>query len=94
MRLNLTRFALCSILILFIVTGCKSPEPVSAPVELPDAFSESGTEMVPEQWWSSFQDDGLDAAIAAGVESNFTLLSAFERLQAAQAVAEQARAAR
>jgi NodT family efflux transporter outer membrane factor (OMF) lipoprotein len=94
MRLNLTRFALSSILILFIVAGCKSPEPVSAPVELPGAFSESGTEMVPEQWWSGFQDDGLDAAIASGVESNFTLLSAFERLQAAQAVADQAGAAR
>jgi NodT family efflux transporter outer membrane factor (OMF) lipoprotein len=93
MRLHLSRFALFFIPLVVIIAGCKSSEQISPPVELPEAFSESGTELVPEQWWTSFQDDGLNAAIAAGVESNFTLLSAFERLQAAQAVADQAGAA-
>lgn len=83
MRLHLSRFALFFIPLVVIIAGCKSSEQISPPVELPEAFSESGTELVPEQWWMSFQDDGLNAAIAAGVESNFTLLSAFERLQAA-----------
>lgn len=93
MRLHLSRFALFFIPLVVIIAGCKSSEQISPPVELPEAFSESGTELVPEQWWMSFQDDGLNAAIAAGVESNFTLLSAFERLQAAQAVADQSGAA-
>lgn len=94
MHLTPGKTVLCIGLIIIIFAGCKSQETIPPPVELPETFSESGTEMVPEQWWSSFQDDELNAAIAAGVESNFTLLSAFERLRAAQAVADQAGAAR
>lgn len=71
-----------------IFAGCKTHEEVTAPVEIPESFSESGTQLIPQQWWTAFEDDQLNAIIDTALQSNFDLLTAWERLKAADAVAD------
>ncbi|MFW6348123.1 MAG: efflux transporter outer membrane subunit [Cyclonatronaceae bacterium] len=94
MKLPYTTWLVCFIPVLLWAAGCKTQESVSPPVTLPESFSESGTALLPEKWWQSFDDDELNTAVASGLESNFTLLSAWQRLNAARALADQAGAAR
>lgn len=71
-----------------ILAGCGTQKEIDAPVEIPDTFSESGTQLVPDQWWTSFDDERLNAAIDTAMQSNFNLLTAWERLRAARAVVD------
>jgi NodT family efflux transporter outer membrane factor (OMF) lipoprotein len=57
-------------------------------MELPDAFSQSGAEVVPEAWWTVFEDARLDALVDTALASNFDLMVAWERVRAAQAVVD------
>ncbi len=66
--------------------GCAGPPEAANPVESPSDFSASGTQEVPDRWWTTFENDRLNALVDSATASNFTLLTAWERLQAAQAV--------
>ena len=71
------------------LAGCAGPSrTVSEPVEPPPAFSMSGTAEVSERWWTALGDPGLDAAVDTALAANFDLRTAWERLQAARAVAD------
>lgn len=72
----------------FIMAGCGTQKEIDAPVEMPDTFSESGTQLVPDRWWTSFDDERLNTAIDTAMQSNFNLLTIWERLRAARAVAD------
>lgn len=85
---SITKYLILSGIALFIISGCKSQEKLSSPVEIPESFSESGTELVPDNWWTSFGDDQLNAVVDSAMNSNFTLLTAWESLKAAEAVVD------
>jgi len=68
--------------------GCAAQTETSAPVESPDQFSASGTEAVPDRWWTAFESDTLNAVVDSATAANFTLRSAWQRLQAAEAVVD------
>lgn len=74
---------------MLIITGCSTKkETLSPPVEMPDSFSETGSQIVPGRWWTAFNDDNLNAVIDGALQDNFDLLTAWERLRAAMAVVD------
>jgi len=75
-------------IVLFLFSGCKTQSDLTDPVEIPGSFSESGVELVPAKWWTSFDDNRLSTVIDSAMSSNFTLLTAWERLRAAEAVVD------
>jgi outer membrane protein TolC len=64
--------------------GVDSPE-VIKPVDTP--FSLSGSATQTAEWWKAFEDPVLDRLVAEALSGNFSLLSAWERLQASEALA-------
>ena len=77
-----------------LLTGCAGQaRTMEVPVELPPAFSSEGTADLPARWWTAFEDAGLNAAVDSALSSNFDLKAAWERLRAAQAVADRQSAA-
>ncbi|MFG0299357.1 MAG: efflux transporter outer membrane subunit [Phycisphaerales bacterium JB047] len=82
--LRICSLSLASALILGCQTSIRS---VPGVVELPQSFTRSGESVLPEQWWTSFDDPGLNAAIDMALQDNFDLRSAWDRLAQAQAIA-------
>jgi NodT family efflux transporter outer membrane factor (OMF) lipoprotein len=81
---------LCGSLIagLLLVAACSSvPAPKSVPVELPAQFSASGGQKLPGQWWQTFDDQVLDGLMTRALTGNLSLMTAWDRLSQAQAVA-------
>jgi NodT family efflux transporter outer membrane factor (OMF) lipoprotein len=73
--------------------GCRTAdEPVALSVGIPDDFSNRGGDAAPVEWWTSFKDPGLDAAIDRALRANFSLQAANQRLRAAEALARRASA--
>ncbi|XZE56232.1 TolC family protein [Planctomycetaceae bacterium SH139] len=74
-------------LLLILFTGCVGREvvgPLSVPP--PSPFSASGEAKVPDRWWTTFEDRGLNSQIEQAFGGNFQLAVALERLRAARAV--------
>ncbi len=59
-------------------------------VSLPEAFSSSGSDALPDRWWTAFGDGQLNALVERALEENFSLRTARDRLDQAWAVAERA----
>lgn len=59
---------------------------VEAPIEEPEEFSLTGTEVVPEKWWTSFEDPTLDSLVEQAIDNNLDLAGSWEQFRAAQAV--------
>ncbi len=74
---------------LFVAAGCRQVEraDVRASFELPETFSSTGTEPLPEQWWQSFNDPNLNVLIEQALSDNFTIRSAWDRLTQAEQIA-------
>lgn len=68
--------------------GCAAQTETQAPVEPPAQFSASGEQSMPDQWWTAFENDTLNALVDSATAANFTLRSAWQRLQAAEAVVD------
>ena len=68
--------------------GCAAQTETQAPVEPPNQFSASGDQGLPDRWWTAFESDSLSALVDSATTANFTLRSAWQRLQAAEAVVE------
>jgi multidrug efflux system outer membrane protein len=83
----------------FWLYGCKphivdrSPEPM---VKGGVAYSMASPAASPEdrEWWRSFNDEKLDALIQEALEHNFNVLQGLARLDQADALTRQSRAAR
>lgn len=89
-----TGWLLVSAVLALLVVGCRQTDTrPEAPVEPPAAFSRQGEAALPDRWWRSFGSEELDALVRAGLEDNFTLRSAWQRLRAAQALLDRERAA-
>lgn len=72
-----------------ILTGCtQKAEQFEAPVTLPAAYSSTGFETIPGNWWESFNSPKLDNWVEAALSDNFNILAAWQRLREAQALAD------
>ena len=60
--------------------------------DTPD-FSSSGEAIIPDAWWTSFNDPTLNAHINTALNNNFSLAAAAQRLNAARAIAVRERSA-
>ncbi|WP_340104921.1 efflux transporter outer membrane subunit [Rhodohalobacter sp. 8-1] len=75
--------------ILFVLSGCSAQKrAIEPPVEVPQDFSDSGRNITPDRWWTSFNDDQLNAIIDSAMQDNFDLLTAWERLRASRALVD------
>jgi NodT family efflux transporter outer membrane factor (OMF) lipoprotein len=59
---------------------------VEAPIEEAEAFSYTGTEAIPEEWWTAFDDPVLNQLIDSALAENLNLAATWEQFQAAQAI--------
>ena len=84
----ISRFGVLVSVVLLWAVGCATvPGPVEEPVDLPKAFSASGTGASQSQWWRSLDDPSLNSAIEQALTSNFSLRSVWDRLAQAEAIA-------
>jgi len=75
-----------------LLTGCatrqNTPQVPEAPLNLPEAFTQTGMPAVTERWWRSFDDDQLDQLVTRALDGNLNLQASFQRLRQARAIAE------
>lgn len=60
--------------------------------DMPARFADSGSAGVRPDWWQAFDDPGLDQLVDRALEHNFTLASAYARVEQARATLGSARA--
>ncbi len=72
--------------------GCQAHQEPAPLVALPESFVASGSVEVAPHWWESFDDPALDDLVRRGLDDNFDLLAAWDRLAQAEAVARRERA--
>lgn len=87
-KISILQLLILSGITIFLFISCRTQGEIADPVEIPETFSDSGTELVPAKWWTSFEDNRLNTIIDSALTSNFTLLTAWERLRAAEAVVD------
>jgi len=76
-------------LILAGLMGCApKTQTVSVPVDTTEVFSGSGNQETPEKWWIEFNNEKLNLLVDSAITSNFSLKSAWQRLQASRAVVD------
>jgi len=77
-----------------MATSC-GPKPAAEapPVETPARFSESGNVVLDDRWWTHFGDPVLDTLVGHALRQNFTLKTAWDRLDQAAAAARREGAA-
>lgn len=85
----------CRLILLLILTavleGCiTEPVPQESPLILPEQFSMAGQEPVATQWWTVFNDPGLNGLVKQALGGNFSLLAARQRIDQARAAARKA----
>ena len=79
---------LCTIIAL---TACSIGTPTQTADYQPQGqFSVSGEEALPDRWWLTFADPALDQLIETALSDNLSLLTAWDRLDQARAVARRA----
>jgi len=77
-----------AVLLTLLAAGCTvhevgDPEP---PVTVPKAFSSSGKEALPSEWWTALGDGKLDDLVGRALAGNLSLKSTWARLAQARAV--------
>lgn len=82
--------------VLAATAGCgeKARRQPAPPLALPEAFSQDGTEPLPDRWWLALDDPRLDELIREGVTENFSIRIAWDRLRQAYQTAVKAGADR
>lgn len=82
---------LMALLLAGLLAGCASqPEEKPAPpVTVPETFSAAGDGPAPDRWWRSFGDERLNELVQDGLDANFDLLTAWQRLRQARATVDQ-----
>ncbi len=61
-----------------------------ANMEMPQNFSASGEIQIPEKWWEAFGDETLNALVEQALSDNLDVLTTWDRLDQARAIAESA----
>ncbi len=71
----------------FLLKSCAPRlETVEAPIEDPEPYTYTGTELIPERWWTSFRDPELNTLIDSALSANLDLAATDEQFRAASAV--------
>ncbi len=66
---------------LLMVQGCVStPLQVTPAFEIPETFTATGDEVIPDRWWEVFNEPGLDILMDRMLTDNFSLKAAWDRL--------------
>jgi NodT family efflux transporter outer membrane factor (OMF) lipoprotein len=78
---------LLSVFIVLTASGCASHAPYSLPLQEDNAFSISGSQALEKAWWRALGDEKLNDHIETALNNNFSLGAAWERLNAARAIA-------
>ncbi len=82
---------LCLGLIFLLLAACTPAATYQASaIQAEGGFSASGKASLPVHWWTNFEDPALDRLIAQALADNFSLQSAWDRLEQARAVARRA----
>ena len=72
--------------IFFLLNSCAPKlDTVEPPIEQPEEFSYSGTEIIPEKWWTAFDDPVLDTLVENALGSNLNLTAYWYQFEAALA---------
>ncbi|MDT0646288.1 TolC family protein [Zunongwangia sp. F260] len=81
-------FLLWMPLLCFCILSSCAPklQNVEPPIEEAGAFSYTGNEAIPEEWWKSFNDPDLDSLINIALTKNLNLAATWEQFKAAQAI--------
>lgn len=80
-----------ALILTLLAVSCAAPKPEVKPLAaVPRSFSTSGTEVLPDQWWLTFNDPALNALIEQALAENFSLRSVWDRLAQAEASARRA----
>lgn len=70
----------------FLVLGCAPKIPsLDTPLSSPESFTFTGTEAVPDKWWTVFEDEQLNILIDSALQSNFDLAATWQQFLAAKA---------
>jgi len=73
---------------LILMAGCAPQTKIpDLPAENPPSFSESGTEVMSDRWWQTFDDEQLNKLVDSALMNNFDLRTSWQRLMAAEASA-------
>ena len=70
-----------------LLSACQ-PRPKPPMVEIPDKFSRSGMEAVPDRWWEEFNDNELNLLMERALDDNLDILTAWDRLDQSLALAQ------
>lgn len=76
------------IILVYICTGCASYSPYNLPLQEEQRFSYTGSAVQQDAWWQVLGDEKLDFHIQSALDGNFSLVAAWERLNAARALAQ------
>jgi len=88
-RLDLLSSVLIVLVIFFLAGGCASQKKsIDPPLTLPESFSDTGSQITSDKWWTSFGDERLNSIIDSAMQDNFDLLTAWERLRESRAVVD------
>jgi NodT family efflux transporter outer membrane factor (OMF) lipoprotein len=80
-----------ALIVAVLSLSCAAPKPEVEPLTaVPRDFSSSGTEVLPNHWWRTFNDPALNDLIEAALSENFNLRSVWDRLAQAEASARKA----
>lgn len=82
------KYLLWVFLLSLLVSCTPHKETVDSPVQEPESFSQSGAAEIPSQWWTSFGNDELNALVDTALTANFDIQTAWQRLQASEAVVD------
>ena len=83
-----------SLLITFFVGGCSTSfESQKLPLQNMPEFSIEGDAIMPQKWWTVFNDGELNDTIETALRDNFFLESIWQRLKAAEAIVSRESAA-
>ena len=78
-----------------MLAGCATtplPELAEPAFVMPERFARSGDTAMDGQWWRAFDDPGLTSLVDRALTQNFTLASAYARVEQARATLANARA--
>ncbi|MFD2101541.1 TolC family protein [Flagellimonas iocasae] len=73
--------------IFLLMVGCAPKfSNTELPIEEPREFSRTGTNVIEDKWWLSFQDEKLNMLIDSAMQSNLDLAATWQQFLAAKAV--------
>lgn len=59
---------------------------IEPPIEDPPTFSRTGAELIPDRWWTSFEDPALNTLVDSALARNLDLAATWQQFIAAEAV--------